>query len=811
VTCLGNPAVVLESIAPTPAAERPAGGRGKEATFMRRLLAPAATLVTLVLAAGCAKPAEPPQLGKNSTKDVLAAMTKEEKVALVVGAGMNVPGVNLGPGREAPVVGETIKGVPGAAGTTVPISRLGIPAIVLADGPAGLRIQPKREGDNRTYYCTAFPIETLLASTWDVELLEQVGKAMGNEVYEYGTDVLLGPAQNMHRNPRGGRNFEYYSEDPLVAGKMAAAMITGVQSQGVGTSAKHFVANDEEWNRTTINVKASQRTLREIYLRPFEILVTEAQPWTIMSSYNKLNGTYTSENPALLTGVLRTDWGFKGLVMTDWFGGHDVVAQMNAGNDLLEPGTAAQQKALLAAVNSGKLKMEVLDRNVERVLELVLKSPTFKKSARTDKPDLAAHAVVDREVAAQGMVLLKNGSALPMAASAKKVALFGNTSYDMITGGTGSGDVNKAYSVSLVEGLKAADISADAKLADAYAAHIAEATQKRPPTQQFMLPAPLPEMAVAPAEITRVAKETDLGVITIGRRSGEFRDRAIEGDFELTADEKALIKAVTAGFHAQQKKALVVLNVGGVVETASWRDVPDAILLAWQPGQEAGHAIADVLTGKVAPSGKLATSFPVKYTDVPSASNFPGKTILGPDPNAPANIMDGDREAEVEYLEGVFVGYRHYATKRVKVAYPFGYGLSYTTFAYSGLELSAKEFAGELTATVTVKNTGKVAGREVVQMYVSAPGKSMPKPAIELRGFAKTKTLAPGEAQTITFTIKPRDLASFDEASSSWMAEAGTYTVKIGASSEDIRQTATFTKAQEEKVATVAGPVVGLE
>ena len=772
---------------------------------MQRLFSISATLVLLVSIVACAKPAGPPQLGTSPTKDVIAAMTNEEKVALVVGAGMNMPGINLGPDRQAPAVGVTIKGVPGAAGTTVPIPRLGIPAIVLADGPAGLRIQPTREGDARTFYCTAFPIATLLASTWDVDLLDQVGRAMGNEAREYGVDVLLGPALNTHRNPLGGRNFEYYSEDPLVAGKMASAMITGVQSQGVGVSAKHFVANDHEWNRMVINVKASQRALREIYLRPFEILVTDAQPWTIMSSYNRLNGTYTSENPALLTGVLRQDWGFKGLVMTDWFGGRDAVAQMNAGNDLLEPGTAAQQQALLAAVNSGQLKMDVLDRNVERVLELVLKSTTFKKAPRSDKPDLAVHATVAREAAAQGMVLLKNDGALPLASSAKILSLFGNASYSMITGGTGSGDVNEAYTVSLVEGLKAAGIAVDAKLADAYAAHIAEQAKKRPPTQPFMLPAPLHEMAVAAGEIARLAKDTDLGIVTVGRNSGEFRDRAREGDFELTAGEKALIKAVTGAFRARNKKAIVVLNVGGVIETASWRSVPDGILLAWQPGQESGHAIADVVTGRVAPSGKLATTFPMKYEDVPSSANFPGKTIRGPDPEDKGNIFGGDREAEVEYLDDIWVGYRHYASKGVKVAYPFGFGLSYTTFAYSDLALSGAEFGAGLTATVTITNTGKASGREVVQLYVSAPGKSMPKPAIELRGFAKTNAIAPGQSQTLTFTLTPRDLASFDESSSSWVAEPGTYTVKVGASSEDIRQSATFTKAKLETVGKVSG------
>lgn len=774
---------------------------------MRRRFVLAASLIAAVSFLGCT-PAEPPQLGTSPTKDVLAAMTTEEKVSLVVGAGMTLPGIDLGEERKAPAVGETIRGVPGAAGTTVPVARLGIPAIVLADGPAGLRIQPRRDGDARTFYCTAFPIETLLASTWDVELIEQVGRAMGDEAYEYGVDVLLGPAQNMHRNPLGGRNFEYYSEDPLLAGKMAAATIAGVQSQGVGVAAKHFVANDHEWNRMVINVKASERALREIYLRPFEILVTEAQPWTIMSSYNRLNGTYTSENQALLTGALRNDWGFKGLVMTDWFGGRDAVAQMIAGNDLLEPGTAAQKTALLAAVNSGQLKMDVLDRNVGRVLDLILKSPTFKKAPRSDKPDLAAHATIGREAAAQGMVLLKNDGALPLAPSVKTLALFGNTSYNMITGGTGSGDVNEAYTVSLVDGLKAAGLAVDAKLAESYGAHIAEQTKKRPPTLPFMLPAPLPEMAPTAGEIARLAKETELGLITIGRNSGEFRDRVREGDFEITANEKALIAAVTDAFHARKKKALVVLNVGGVIETASWRDVPDAILLAWQPGQESGHAIADVVTGKVTPSGKLATTFPVKYEDVPSAANFPGRTILGPDPAARGNLLSaGDRDAEVEYLDDIWVGYRHYATKGVKTAYPFGFGLSYTTFAYADLKLSAAEFGSGLSATVSVRNTGKAPGREVVQLYLSAPGKSMPKPAIELRGFAKTRLLAPGEAQALTFTIAPRDLASFDGTSSSWVVEAGTYAVRVGASSADIRQSATFTKAKAAQIGAVSGAV----
>ena len=458
---------------------------------------------------------------------------------------------------------------------------------------------------------------------------------MGNEVREYGVDVLLGPALNTHRNPLGGRNFEYYSEDPLVSGRMTAAMVKGVQAEGVGTSIKHFVANDHEWNRNTIDVKVSQRALREIYLRGFEIGVRESAPWTVMSSYNKLNGSYTSESQPLLTGVLRTDWAFSGLVMTDWFGGRDAVAQMNAGNDLLMPGTANQQKALLAALESGQLKEEVLDRNVARVLELVLRSPAFHRTPHSDAPDLKAHAQVAREAAAEGMVLLRNeGGALPLA-KAGKLALLGNTSYAMITGGTGSGDVNKAYSVSLAEGLKAAGFSIDGAVADAYAAYLAEEQKKQPAGRAFQLPPPIPERATAADEIGRLARESDLALVTIGRRSGEFVDRKKEGDFELADAERTLLKDVAAAFHAQKKKVIVVLNVGGVIETASWRELPDAILLAWQPGQESGNAIADVLHGAHAAVRQARDHLPGAVGGRPVLGRLPREGAGGARPERP--------------------------------------------------------------------------------------------------------------------------------------------------------------------------------
>jgi beta-glucosidase len=706
---------------------------------------------------------------------------------------------------QGPAVGETSERVPGAAGNTFAIPRLGIPTVVLADGPAGLRIQPEREGESGTFYCTAFPIATELASSWDVDLLERVGQAMGDEARAYGVDVLLAPALNIHRNPLGGRNFEYYSEDPLVTGRMAAAFTRGVQSRGVGVSLKHFVANNHEWNRNVINVIVGQRALREIYLRGFEIAVREAGPWTIMSSYNKVNGTYTSESSDLLRGVVHDDWRFDGLVMTDWFGGTDPIAQMRAGNELLMPGTERQRQALLEALETGELDEAVLDGNVETILKLVERTLAFAGHAPTSEPDLEAHAVVARDAAAQGMVLLENAGALPLAAGAK-VALLGNASYRMITGGTGSGDVNEAYSISLQQGLEELGLAVDEDLAGAYTRHLEEQEASREvPPMPFMLPPPVPEREVPAEEIDRLARETDVALVTVGRRSGEFMDRELAGDFRLTPTEKALLESVAEAFRAQEKKVVVVLNVGGVIETASWRPSADAILLAWQPGQEAGHAIADVLSGRVTPSGKLASTFPLEWEDVPSSANFPGKTLLGPDPDEGRGFMRGDRAAEVEYQDDIWVGYRHFATRGEKVAYPFGYGLSYTTFDYG--EATLAEEGGTISVSVPVTNSGSVDGREVVQLYVSAPGESAPKPAIELRAFAKTKALKPGESQTLSFTLEPRDLASFHEASSSWVAEAGTYTVKIGASSADIRCTATFTRDQEEKVESVSGPV----
>lgn len=730
-----------------------------------------------------------PQLGKSSINDVIKAMTIEEKISLLIGAASE----NSATGA---VVGRTEAIVPGAAGTTVAIPRLGIPATVLADGPAGLRIAPTREGTDATFYCTHFPVETLLASTWNTELVGEVGRAMGSEVLKYGADVLLAPATNIMRNPLCGRNFEYYSEDPLLAGKIAAAMIRGVQSNGVGTSLKHFAVNNQEINRTAIDARLSPRPLREIYLKPFEIAVKEAQPWTVMTSYNKINGTYASQRADLVTSILRDEWGFEGLVMSDWHGGIDAVEQVRAGNDLMMPGTARQREQLREAILAGTLSMRDVDKSVKRMLEYLLRTPRFKAYAYDNRPDLTAHADVTRRSAAEGMVLLENrNEALPLGRQIRKAAVFGTTSYDLIAGGTGSGDVNHAYVVSLIEGLEKAGIKPEASLRKEYEKYISIETPKLKQLAWFMPSERVLEMRVEKERLRKLAKSQDVALITIGKTSGEFVDRKLNSNFNLTEEERMLIGNVCEAFHAERKKVIVILNVCGVVETASWSAEPDAVLVAWMAGQEGGNTIADILTGKVNPSGKLPMTFPVAYADVPSAGNF-----ADPDRLTDKDLVDlmnsleehtGDNSQNRKdidysnYEEGVFVGYRHFDTQKKQVAYPFGYGLSYTNFAYSDLKI---ELSGDLfTVTFEIKNTGNQAGKEVSQLYVSAPGQDMPKPAQELKAFAKTRLLEPGESERVTLTVNADDLASFSEDASAWVRENGVYEFHLGASSRDIR------------------------
>jgi beta-glucosidase len=734
-----------------------------------------------------------PQLGKNSIEDVINAMTVEEKASMLIGSEM------FGPTLE----GNPRLSVPGAAGATFPIKRLGIPATVLADGPAGLRIQPTRDNDKKTYYATAFPVGTALASTWNTTLIEEVGKAIGNEVKEYGADVLLAPGVNIHRNPLNGRNFEYYSEDPLVSGEMAAAYITGVQSNGVGTSIKHFAANNQETNRLSINEHISERAMREIYLRAFEIAVKKAQPWTVMSSYNKINGDYTSASTDLLTTILRTEWGFKGFVMSDWFGGYEsfesignsssnVVKQLTAGNDLLMPGTKPQYEKIVAAIKSGELSNEVVNRDIKRILEMVVKSPAFKKYKFSNKPDLKAHAEITRQAATEGMILLKNeGNILPYTAKSAPIAVFGTTSYNFISGGTGSGDVNEAYSISLMQGLNNASYQVNPVLRNLYVPYVEAEAKKEAERREreggiLAFPKRMPELAFNKKVLTEVAQNSGLAVITIGRNSGENTDRNIYEDFYLAQDEIQLINQVANTFHAAGKKVVVILNIGGAIETYSWKDKVDGLLIAWQPGQEGGNSVADVFSGKVNPSGKLTMTLPVDYNNHPSAGNWLGTPVGNP--------------KEVVYAEGIYIGYRYFSTFGVTPSYEFGYGKSYTDFKIADVTLSTTTFKDDITVSVKVTNTGKNAGKEVVQLYLAAPAEKTDKPESELKGFVKTKTLALGESQTLSVTLTARELASFVEAQDAWVAEAGTYTVKIGTSCLDISATATFTLAHELEV-----------
>ena len=730
-----------------------------------------------------------PKLQADNIDEVLKAMTLEEKAKLLVGGANNFFGTGAVVGGEADLVA-------GAAGTSPEIARLGIPATVLTDGPAGVRIDPTRKGTDKTYYATAFPIGSCLASTWNTELVKKVGEAIGNETKEYRCDVILGPGMNLHRNPLCGRNFEYYSEDPLLTGKIAAAYINGVQSQGAGVSAKHFAVNSQETDRTSVDERVSQRAARELYLRGFEIAVRESNPWTIMASYNRINGQFSMGNHDLLTKILREDWGFKGIVMTDWIGireGLPTISEVHAGNDIMEPGQPAQVQEIIDGVKSGKLDIADVDRNVRRMLEYIVKTPSFHKYPASNNPDFKAHAAITRQSAAEGIVMLKNNGALPWKNGAiKTVALFGENSYEFLSGGTGSGCVHPPYVVDMLEGLKNAGISSSTTLTDIYRKYIEFAKVKfqaeRHPAKWYQMEyfgqQKYPEIGLSPIAINNEVKTADAAIITIGRQAGEGIDRDIDTEFNLVPEERALITDVCNIFHAAGKPVIVIINSGSVIETASWSSYPDAILCAWQPGMEGGNSIADLLTGKVNPSGKLTMTWPIAATDHPSTQNFPGNIDFYSFKEMTASKRPISGHTYTNHEEDIYVGYRYFDTFNREVAYPFGFGLSYTTFEMSKPAVKAN---GDLvTVSVTVKNTGSVSGKEVAQVYVTAPKGNIEKPVQELKAFAKTRELKPGESQTLTMTIDRRDLTSFDEAGSQWLGEAGSYTFHIGNSSRNL-------------------------
>ena len=775
-----------------------------------------------MLACTGAAMAQTPKLNANNIDEVIKAMTLQEKIELCVGT-HRASDTSQG-GKYADIVA-------GVAGATIGIPRLGIPYTLLADGPAGLRINPTRPYDSNTYYCTHFPIGTCLSSSWNTDLVTSVGSAIGDEVHRYGVDVLLAPGVCIHRNPLCGRNFEYYSEDPVLSGNIAAAYINGVQSQGVGTSIKHFAFNNQETQRLGNDAIVSQRAAREIYLKNFEIAIKKAQPWTVMSSYNLVNGKMTSERRDLLTTILRDEWGYKGMVMTDWGGGRDPIrrphpgnvglsafngipdraANMYAGNDLIEPGGEDDIEDIEKAVKSGKLDIKYIDENVKRILQYIVKTPHFKGYQYKNDPDLKAHALVTRNAAAEGTVLLENKGVLPLSPDIKAVALYGVAAYRPIAGGTGSGDVNRRYTVSLVEGMRNAGYTVDNSMVDTYTKllsdHDAAVAKMNIP---WWMPKPLASEVVPSDEnIQKAAQNDDVAIVTLQRLSGEGADRTAK-DFNLNDTELQLLNKVTNAFHAQGKKVVVVLNIGGVIESASWKNIPDAILLPWQCGQEFGNSVAELLSGKLTPSGKLPMTWPIAYQDAASSKNFPsdgkGSDIMG-DMSKWKNVKN---VGYTLYDEDIYVGYRYFDTFDKTVSYPFGYGLSYTTFSYN--DVKAADNGSNISVSVTVTNTGKRPGKEVAEVYVTAPKGAIEKPAQELKAFSKTRTLQPGESQTLTMNIDKADLASFNTKQSAWVADGGSYTFKVGASSRDIKGTATLNiKGSKQKVHNVLKPTIKLD
>lgn len=746
-----------------------------------------------------------PQLNDCKLGDVISTLSIDEKIALTVGVGDGKtppPGVPVfDPKSGISIEDNTFPNskalfTPSVDGCVWGIPRLGIKSTVM--GGVTIACTNPKDSTLEVRY-TAFPSETAMAATWNIPLIEKVGEAIGNEVLESNVDVMLEPGLNIQRNPMCGRNFEYFSEDPLLSGKMAAAYVRGVQSQGVGTSIKHFAANNQETDRKSYDAIISQRALREIYLRGFEIAVKESHPWSIMTSYNKFNGYYTSENPELLKTVVRDEWGFDGVFMTDWDGLGNAVAKLRGGSNLMMSGSDGEREELKAALKNKLADEADLDKSVEYVLKFKQKTPRgrgYKPSLKFNKTN---HDSLARISAGEAIVLLKNNdNTLPFSSAVKTVALFGKGSYFFVASGSGSGESKPKHSVTVNEGIKNGEYRVVKELEDTYSKFVDTILVNNQKVTDYFSRRIIPfhsELNLPKFVIAQQVEGSDIAVITIGRSGGEGHDN---GYLPLDKTEQELVRNVCELYHAAAKKVVVILNVGGAFETASWNDLPDAILHVWQTGQQGGNAVADVLSGKVNPSGKLPVTLPVNYKDYPSAANFKAESETAKPEVIP-----------VLYNEGIYVGYRYYDTFNVPTSYEFGYGLSYTTFEFSDLKLSSTTFDGKIRAEVSVKNSGKVEGKEVVQLYLAAPLSGIEKPVHELKGFAKTNLLKPGESQHLTFELVARSIASFWTGKSAWVADRGEYEVRIGASSKDIRLKSTFTLSKElivEKVHNVLYP-----
>ncbi|GAA2467534.1 glycoside hydrolase family 3 C-terminal domain-containing protein [Winogradskya humida] len=636
------------------------------------------------------------------------------------------------------------------------VERLGIPAVMVTDGPHGLRKQ-SGEGDHLGLHnsvpATCFPPAAGLASTWNPELLERIGAALGRECRAEEVAVLLGPGINMKRSPLCGRNFEYFSEDPALAGVLGTALVNGVQSEGVGTSLKHFAANNQETDRMTVSADVDERTLREIYLPAFERVVTGAQPWTVMCSYNRINGVYASEDRWLLTDVLRDEWGYRGLVVSDWGAVNERDAGVHAGLDLEMPSSGGGGTAtILAAVKAGTLSEKDVDLAVTRVLELVDKALPALRPGQTFDAD--AHHLLAREAAAASAVLLKNdGDLLPLATPGT-IAVIGEFARSPRFQGAGSSQVNPTRVDTALDALRAAR---DVVFAPGFVIESEEAD-----------PA-LVEEAVA------AARDAEIAVVFLGLPPSYESEGYDRDHMDLPQHQIDLLNAVAD----VNDNVAVVLSNGSVVTVAPWQDRAGAILEGWLLGQAGGSATADLLLGVTNPAGKLAETVPVRYEDNPTVGAFPGEA------------------GHVRYGEGLLIGYRWYDAHRLEVAYPFGHGLSYTSFAYGDLEVTTGTDTARVSLTVT--NSGARPGTETVQVYVTDPQASVYRPEQELRGFAQV-SLAPGESRQVTVELDRRAFAFWHPALRDWTVEGGEFGIRVGSSSRDIRLDTTITLTGDEVV-----------
>ncbi|MGP8305499.1 glycoside hydrolase family 3 C-terminal domain-containing protein [Vibrio sp. YIC-376] len=795
-------------------------------------------------------------------QELVSKMTADEKLHMVIGPGFFATPINLDPKKA---VAGTVGYINGVKNEETGVD---IQATKLMDGPAGIRITATVDGDPNTYYATNFPSATVLASTWNTALVQQVGAAAGEEGKEYGVDIWLAPGMNIQRHPLAGRNFEYFSEDPLISGMMGAAIVNGAQSQGIGTTIKHYVANNSETNRRTSNTVITPRAMREIYLRGFKYTVQHAQPWAMMSSYNLVNGTQVGEREDLMDTIARDEWGFEGLVMSDWWAGWDPIAMLKAGVDVIEPGGQWRFghsddwfPYIEAAYANGELTDDVLDRNIVRTLKQVLKTPSSLGYEFSRTPDLAAHAAIALQAAEEGIVLLKNtGSVLPLSTATANIASFGIGQMATLPVGGGSGSVESEHITTINEGLEDKGFTLNTALVSAYevafntshfagSMDVANDSDSNPdvysgdndfnpdkycqggaapgetnPAGSFSV---CRELNLTDAQITAAADSSNVAVITLTRTTAEGSENPERTDeltypmnkgYYLNALEESLISRVSAAFHNQNKPVIVVLNTGNTIDTIKWRDQVDGILVTYLPGQTAGTALANILSGDVNPSGKLAQTFPLGLDSVSSYSedggSFPGKyednyVNEGPSDVPELNYDDqvvannDHRDFNQYYSDDIYVGYRYNSTFNVDVAYPFGFGLSYTTFDFANSALvsntlNSEGSNGSVTIKTTVRNTGGLAGKEVAQVYVSAPDGKLAKPEIELKAFAKTDEIAVGGSQELTLNIPAETLASFNADSNQWIIEPGSYVAHVSNSSDlQSGQSVSFTINQE--------------